>query len=65
MAISRFIATPLFGVLAVVQTVRFVQAWPVTVNGFSVPLWTSALAALGFGAIAVMFWRDGSASRPS
>ena len=59
MAISRVLAAPLFGVLAVVQAFRFVQAWPVTVNGYSVPVWASALAAVAFGGIAVLLWREG------
>jgi hypothetical protein len=60
MAVSRVIAAPLFAVLAVVQAIRFVQAWPVTINGFSVPVWLSAIAALGFGALAVLVWREGA-----
>jgi hypothetical protein len=60
MAVSRVIAAPLFAVLAGVQAIRFVQAWPVLINGFSVPVWCSAVAALGFGALAVLVWRDGA-----
>ena len=62
MSISKTIATPLFSVLAIFQAVRFFAAWPVTINGFSVPLWVSAIAAIVFAGIAALFWRDNSRS---
>jgi hypothetical protein len=31
---------------------------PVTINGFSVPLWASAVAAVVTGGLAFMLWRD-------
>lgn len=64
MALSRTLATPLFAAIAVMQAVRFVAAWPVSINGFSVPLWGSAVASVAFGCIAVLVWRDGGARRP-
>ena len=63
MDISRTLAAPIFAILAVIQAIRFVQAWPVTVNGISIPVWASAIAALVFGGLAVMLWRDGSRKR--
>ena len=63
MAIARFVAAPLFGVMAVMQAIRFVQAWPVTINGFSVPVWASAVAAIGFAGMAILVWRDGGPGR--
>ena len=59
MAVSKFIAAPLFAFAGIVQCVRFVQAWPVSINGFSVPVWASAVAALGFFTLAVLLWREG------
>ena len=59
MSISRYVAAPLFGFIAVVQALRFLQAWPVDVNGFAVPVWASAIAAVLFGTIAVLLWREG------
>lgn len=52
------LAAVLLGLIAVVQGLRFALAWPVTVNGLSVPLWASAVAAVVAGAIAVMLWRE-------
>jgi hypothetical protein len=43
--------------------VRFVQAWPVSVNGFDVPLWGSAIAAVGFMTLAVLVWRENGPAR--
>jgi len=63
MSVTRIVAAPLFGVMAVVQAVRFAQAWPVTINGFSVPVWASAIAAVGFAALAVLVWREGAPKR--
>ena len=64
MALSRPLGTALFSAIAIAQAVRFMLAWPVTINGFSVPLWASALAAVAFGTLAVVVWRDGSTTRP-
>lgn len=55
---SRVIAAFLLALIAVVQALRVVLDWPVSVNGFSVPLWASAIAALVAGGVAVMLWRD-------
>ena len=63
MSVSRYVAAPLLGFIAVVQAVRFVQAWPVSVNGFEVPVWASAIAALVIGAISALVWRESGATR--
>lgn len=52
------IAALLFGVIAALQLLRFVLAWPVTVNGYSIPLWASAIAFVVAGGLAVMLWRE-------
>ena len=61
MSVSRLVAAPIFGFIAIVQAVRFAQAWPVSVNGYDVPVGASAVAALVFGAVAVLLWREGGA----
>ena len=55
----KSIATLLLGFLAAMQALRFALAWPVVVNGFAIPTWASALAALVLGFVAVMLWREG------
>ena len=59
MARSRTIASLLLGLIAVAQALRFALGWPVTINGFSVPLWASAIAAVVAGGLAFMLWREG------
>jgi hypothetical protein len=44
--------------IALVQLLRVVQGWTVTVNGFAVPLWASAVVALVAAVLAVMVWRE-------
>lgn len=63
MAVSKYVGAPLFAIIAVVQAVRFVQAWPVSINGFDVPVWGSAVAALACGTLAVLIWREGGPPR--
>lgn len=52
------ISAMLLGLLAALQLLRFALGWPVTVNGFSVPLWASAIACLVAGGLALMLWRE-------
>ena len=59
MAIARVVVVPLFAVMAIVQLVRFLQAWPVSINGFAVPVWASAVAAVAFATLAILLWREG------
>ena len=56
---AKALAILLLGLIAVGQGLRFALGWPVTIDGFSVPLWASAMAAVVVGAIAVMLWREG------
>jgi len=52
------VASVFLALIATIQLVRFVQGWPVSVNGFSVPVWPSAIAALVAGLLSVMVWRE-------
>ena len=60
MTVSRMLGILVFAALALVQAVRFLWAWPVLINGFAVPLWASAVAAVVLAALAVLLWRDGA-----
>jgi hypothetical protein len=53
------IAVIFLGLLALLQLLRFALAWPVTVNGISIPIWASAIAFLIAGSISVLLWREG------
>lgn len=52
------IAVIVFACVAVLQLVRFIQAWPVSINGFAVPVWASAVVFVVAAVLAVMLWRE-------
>ncbi len=51
-----FIAIALLSLIALLQLLRFVLGWEVTVIGVSIPLWASAIAFVIAGGLAVMVW---------
>jgi len=44
--------------LALLQLVRVFLGWTVVVNGFAVPIWASAVAAVIAGGLALMLYRE-------
>ena len=44
--------------IALVQLLRFVLGWEVTVNGVTVPVWVSGIAFVVAAGLAVMVWRE-------
>lgn len=52
------IAVALLSLVAVLQLLRFVLGWEVTVNGFVVPVWASAIAFVIAGGLAAMTWAE-------
>ena len=52
------IAVVLFALGALLQLLRFIQGWEVTVNGITVPVWVSGIACLVLGGLALMVWRE-------
>lgn len=52
------IAALLLGVISLLQLIRSVLSWPVSVNGFAIPIWASVIACLVTGILAVMLWRE-------
>ena len=52
------LAAVVFACVAVLQLVRFIQAWPVSINGFTVPVWASAFVFAVAAVLAVMLWRE-------
>jgi hypothetical protein len=53
-----------FDVITALQLARFLLRWPVTVAGFAVPLWISAVAAIVAGSLAVWAMRLFMETRP-
>jgi membrane protein implicated in regulation of membrane protease activity len=52
------IAAVVFALIALLQLLRFILAWPVSVNGLVVPVWASAIAFVIAAGLSVMLWRE-------
>ncbi len=52
------IAVIVLSLIALLQLLRFVLRWEVTLNGAIVPVWLSGVAFVVAGALAVMVWRE-------
>ena len=48
----------LFSLIALLQLVRFILSWEVTVNGIIIPIWASGIAFVIAAVLAVMLWRE-------
>jgi hypothetical protein len=44
--------------IAVLQLVRLIFGWPITVEGMDIPVWASAVAAVVAGGLAAMLWKE-------
>ena len=51
-------AALLLALIALLQLLRFILAWPVSVNGVDIPVWVSALLFAVAGGLSVMLWRE-------
>lgn len=51
-------AAMLFAIIALVLLLRFIQAWPVSINGLLVPVWASAAAFVLSLVLSIMLWRE-------
>ena len=52
------IAAVLFSLIALLQLLRILLGWVVTVNGVHIPLWVSAVAFVVATGLAAMVWRE-------
>ena len=57
------LATMFLSLIAILQLIRFVQGWEVTINGVIVPVWVSGIAFVVAAGIAAMLWRESRAPR--
>ena len=57
------LATIFLSLIAILQLMRFVQGWQVTINGVIVPVWVSGIAFVVAAGIAAMLWRESRAPR--
>lgn len=44
--------------IALLQLLRFLLGWEITVQGMAVPLWASAVAFVVAAGLAAMVWRE-------
>jgi hypothetical protein len=52
------IAIVLLALIAILQLLRFILGWEVTVQGVSVPVWASGIAFVVAAGLAVMVWLE-------
>ena len=52
------IAVGLLSLIALLQLLRFVLGWEVTINGVGIPVWASAIAFVVAAGLAVTVWRE-------
>jgi hypothetical protein len=52
------IAIVFLSLIALMQLVRFLLGWVITINGVVIPDWVSGFAFVIVGALAVMLWRE-------
>jgi len=52
------IAIVLLSLIALLQLLRFILGWGVTVHGVSVPVWASGIAFVVAAGLAVMVWLE-------
>ena len=52
------IAVVVFLLVALLQLLRVLSGWEVTVNGMAIPIWASVVAFVVAAALATMLWRE-------
>jgi hypothetical protein len=55
-------AALVFGVISLMQSLRVILRWEITLNGATVPIWLSEIVLVLAAVLAVLLWRD--ARRP-
>ena len=57
------ISIVVFSLVAILQAIRVVQGWEVSINGVAIPVWASGIAFVVAGGLALMLWRENSPAR--
>lgn len=52
------LAVVIFAIISLIHILRIVLGWNAVVNGTSIPIWASIVAAVVFGLLAIMVWRE-------
>src|SRR5207342_2596160 len=58
------LACLLLGMISVLQLARVLLGWEIVVNGMSIPLWSSGVACVVAGTLALMTWREARRCSP-
>ena len=51
-------AVVVFSVVSLLQLLRLLLGWDITINGITIPLWASGVAFVVAAGLAAMVWRE-------
>ena len=52
------VAVVVFSVVALLQLLRLLLGWEITINAITIPLWASGVALVVAAGLAAMVWRE-------
>ena len=52
------VAVVIFSLVSLLQLLRLLLGWEITINGIAIPLWASGVAFVVAAALAAMVWRE-------
>ena len=52
------VAVIVFSLVSLLQLLRLVLGWAITIDGVAVPLWASGVAFVAAAGLAAMVWRE-------
>jgi hypothetical protein len=52
------LAVVVFSLVALLQLLRFMLGWEISVNGIAIPIWASGIAFAIASVLALMLWRE-------
>ena len=52
------VAVVVFSLVSLLQLLRLLLGWEITINGIAIPLWASGVAFVVAAALAAMVWRE-------
>ena len=52
------VAVVIFSLVSLLQLLRLLLGWDITINGMTIPLWASGVAFVVAAGLAAMVWRE-------
>ena len=52
------VAVVIFSLVSLLQLLRLLLGWDITINGIAIPLWASGVAFVVAAGVAAMVWRE-------